>query len=118
MKATTVDHGFIDVDTGVSYGAFAALIAGSLNAHEVIHPLGADGITINETVIKTYQSGNRDTNRIVTEYRNATTGTTRRVDRYFDKQTGILVESHETITSADSKNDDGLHGNSRKQTVG
>ena len=93
-------YGFIDVDTGVSYGAFAMLIAGSLNAHEVIHPLGADGITINETVTKTYQSGNRDTNRIILEYINATTGTTERDEWYFDKQTGILVESHETVTSS------------------
>jgi hypothetical protein len=96
-------YGFIDVDTGVSYGAFAALIAGSLNAHEVIHPLGADGVTINETVIKTYESGNRDTNRIIIEYTNATTGVTGRVDRYFDKLSGMLVESYETTTSADSK---------------
>lgn len=92
-------YGSIDVDTGVSYGGFSALIAGSLNAHEVIHPLGADGITINETVVKTYQSGNRDTNRIITEFTNATTGTTQRIDLYFDKLSGILVESYDTITT-------------------
>jgi hypothetical protein len=97
------DRGLVDIDTGVSYGGFAAIIAGNLNAHEVIHPLGADGITINETVIRTYESGNRETNRIVIETRNATTGVTGRVDRYFDKETGILVESHETTTSADLK---------------
>jgi len=95
----TGGYGYVDVDTG-AYDGFAALIAGSLNAHEVIHPLGADGITINETVIKTYQSGDRDTNRIITEYINATTGTTQRVDLYFDKQSGILVESYETVTSS------------------
>lgn len=93
-------YGFIDVDTGVSYGGFAGLIAGSLNPQDAIHPLGADGITINETVIKTYESGGRDTNRIILEYANATTGTTQRVDRYFDKLSGILVESYETITTS------------------
>jgi hypothetical protein len=97
------DYGLVDVDTGAYYGAFAAIIAGSLNAHDVIHPLGIDGITINETVIKAYESGNRDTNRIVIEDRNATTGVTGRVDRYFDKLSGMLVESYETTTSADSK---------------
>jgi hypothetical protein len=51
-------------------------------------------------VIKTYQSGNRDTNRIITEYTNATTGTTQRVDLYFDKASGILVESYETISTS------------------
>jgi len=92
-------HGLVDVDTGVDYGAFVAIIAGNLNAHDVIHPLGTDAITINETVTKFYESGNRETNRIVIEYTNATTGETGRVDRYFDKTIGILVEAHETVTT-------------------
>jgi hypothetical protein len=96
------ERGLVDVDTGVSYGAFVAIIAANLSAHDVIHPLGADAITINETVIKSYEGGNRETNRIITEYTNATTGTTGRVDRYFDKATGILVESHETEITSDS----------------
>ncbi|MCJ7761910.1 hypothetical protein MUP38_00460 [Candidatus Bathyarchaeota archaeon] len=97
------EYGLVDVDTGAYYGAFAAIIAGNLNAHEVIHPLGIDGITINETVVKAYESGNRDTNRIIIETRNATTGVTGSVDRYFDKASGILVESYEKTTSADLK---------------
>ncbi len=97
------DRGIVDVDTGAYLGSFAAIIAGNLNAHELIHPLGNDGITINETVTKVYESGNRETNRIVIETRNSTTGVTGRVDRYFDKETGLLVESHETVISSDSK---------------
>ena len=100
---TPAEYGLVDVDTGAYYGSFAAIIAGNLNAHDVIHPLGADAITINETVIKAYESGNRETNRIVIESTNATTGVTGRVDRYFDKLSGMLVESYETTTSADSK---------------
>jgi hypothetical protein len=92
------DYGLVDIDTGVYYGSFAAIIAGNLKPHDVIHPLYNDGILINETVIKAYESGNRETNRIVIENRNATTGITGRVDRYFDKETGMLVESHETTT--------------------
>jgi len=92
-------RGLVDLDTGDSYGSFVAIIAANLNANDLVHPLGADGIFINETVIKTYESGNREANRIVIEYTNATTGTTGRVDRYFDKETGILVESHETTTT-------------------
>jgi hypothetical protein len=95
------EYGLVNVDTGDSYGSFAAIIAANLNAHDLIHPLGGDGITINETVTKAYESGNRETNRIVIESTNATTGVTGRVDRYFDKALGILVEEHETTTSAD-----------------
>lgn len=104
FKNGTADagRGLVDLDTGVSYGSFVAIIAANLNANDRIHPLGEDTITINETVIKSYESGNRETNRIVIEYTNATTGTTGRVDRYFDKETGILVESHETEITSDS----------------
>jgi hypothetical protein len=95
------EHGTVDVDTGVGYGLFVAIIAANLNAGDLIHPLGDDGITINETVIKGYESGNRETNRILLEYYNATTGATERDDLYFDKAIGILVESHETVTYSD-----------------
>jgi hypothetical protein len=99
----TVDseYGLVNVDTGDGYGAFVAIIAANLNEHDLIHPLGADGITINQTVIKAYESGNRETNRILIESTNATTGVTGRIDRYFDKATGILVEEYATTTSAD-----------------
>ena len=96
------DRGFIDVDTGVYYGGFAAIIAGNLNAGERIHPLGEDTITINETVIRAYESGNRETNHIIIESTNATTGVSGRMDWYFDKQAGILVESEETNLSSDA----------------
>lgn len=93
------DYGLVDVDTGIGYGPFVAIIAGNLNAGEVIHPLVVDNIVVNETVLKAYESGTRETNRILIEYTNATTGITSRFDRLFDKETGILVESHETTTS-------------------
>ena len=93
------EYGLVDVDTGVDYGPFAAIIAGNLNAQEVIHPLVPDYIAINETVIKAYESGPRETNRILIEHTNATTGITSRFDRFFDKETGMLVESHETTSS-------------------
>jgi hypothetical protein len=96
------DRGFIDVDTGEYYDVFAAIIAGNLNAGERIHPLGEDTITINETVIRAYESGNRETNHIMIESTNATTGVHGRMDWYFDKQAGILVESEETNISSDA----------------
>lgn len=93
------DYGLVDVDTGIDYGPFVAIIASNLNAGQLIHPLGVDNIAINETVLKAYESGTRETNRILIEQTNATTGITSRFDRLFDKETGILVESHETTIS-------------------
>ncbi len=97
------EHGTVDVDSGEGYGLFVQIIAGNLNEGNLIHPLGSDGITINQTVIKSYESGNRETNRILLEYSNATTGASERDDLYFDKALGILVESHETVTYTDGE---------------
>ena len=95
------DYGIVDIDTGDGYGPFAAIVAANLNAGELLHPLGSDGITINETVIKSYESGNRDTNRVLLEYYNSSIGASERDDLYFDRALGILVESHETVTYTD-----------------
>jgi hypothetical protein len=95
------EHGTVDVDTGEGYGSFVQIIAGNLNEGNLIHPLGTDAITINQTVLKSYESGSRETNRILLEYYNATTGGSERDDLYFDKAIGILVESHETVTYTD-----------------
>jgi hypothetical protein len=85
----------VDVETGESYGFFVAIIGANLTAGDRIHPLGEDTITINETVIRNYEGGDRETNRIIIEYQNTTTGATDSVDRYFDKQTGMLVEEYD-----------------------
>ncbi|MEM2099588.1 MAG: hypothetical protein QXU99_07635 [Candidatus Bathyarchaeia archaeon] len=103
--SAVADYGRIDLDSGTSYGGFkfAAIIAANLNARDVIHPLGTDGITINETVTRIYQSGSRETNRIIIESTNATTGASGSIDRYFDKATGVLVEEYETNISGDQR---------------
>ena len=93
-------YSYVDVDSGLDAGGpFVAIIGGNLKAFDPVHPLGADYIYINETVVKSYESGSRDTNRILIEYTNATSGISGRVDRFFDKEVGILVESHERSTS-------------------
>lgn len=92
------DRGTIDLDTGLSDGGFVAIIAANLTAGDRVHPLGDDMVTINETVIKSYSSGPRETNHIIIEYQNATTGESQSVDRYFDQQTGMLVEEHDVTT--------------------
>lgn len=92
------DRGSINLDTGLSDGGFVAIIAANLTAGSRVHPLGEDTVTINETVIKSYASGLRETNHIRIEYQNATAGFAESVDRYFDKQTGMLVEEHDVST--------------------
>ena len=92
------DRGSINLDTGLSDGGFVAIIAANLSAGSRVHPLGEDTVTINETVIKSYASGPRETNHIRIEYQNATAGFAQSVDRYFDKQTGMLVEEHDVST--------------------
>ena len=111
------DYGRVDVDSELAYGAFVAIIAGNLNAHDVIHPLGVDYFTINETVIKAYESGSRETNRILIERTNATSGDTGRFDRFFDRETGMLVESHETISSTNPETTITVSWNIRSSNV-
>jgi hypothetical protein len=97
-----VDRGNISLDTGLSDGGFVAIIAANLSAGDRVHPLGDDLVTINETVIRSYASGPRETNHIRIDYQNATAGFAESVDRYFDKQTGMLVEEHEVDTETTS----------------
>jgi hypothetical protein len=85
--------GSVNLQSGESYGGFSAIISSYLVEGERIHPLGPDTITINQTVTKNFESGSRQTNRIHITARNETIGATSSVDRYFDKVTGILVES-------------------------
>jgi hypothetical protein len=92
------DRGTINLDTGLSDGGFVAIIAANLTAGGLVHPLGTDRVIINETVLKSYASGSRETNHIRIEYYNATAGLDQSVDRYFDQQTGMLVEEHDVTT--------------------
>ena len=85
-------RGNVNLQTGLSYGDFVAIIGANLNSGDKIHPSGDDAITIKETVSRTYESGSRQTNHISTSVRNDTTGYTATRDQYFDQATGMLVE--------------------------
>jgi hypothetical protein len=90
--------GSVNIDTGVysgGSGGFWAILAANLSVNELIHPLGQDAITVSETVIRNYAGVARETNHLIISYQNATEGATGRLDRYFDKETGILVELHD-----------------------
>jgi hypothetical protein len=85
-------RGNINFYTGTSYGDFVAIIASNLNAGDLIHPSGSDGITIKDTSTRNYESGSRSVNHVQQSQTNSTTGITATRDLYFDKETGMLVE--------------------------
>jgi hypothetical protein len=90
--------GSVNINTGAvsgGSGGFWAILAANLSVNELIHPLGQDAITVSETVMRNYAGSDRETNHLIISYQNATEGATGRLDRYFDKQTGILVELHD-----------------------
>jgi len=81
--------GSLNLETGVATSALL-ILAANLNANDRIHPTGQDTITINETVVRNYLGEDRETNHLIFTYQeNGITGT---VDRYFDRETGMLVE--------------------------
>lgn len=96
-------RGDTNLETGaVTDGGFPAIIGANLTVGETIHPLGVDGITINQTVTM----NGRPTNEIYLTYYNQSIGVTSSDDRYFDQQTGMLVK--EVQSAVDDGSVDGV----------
>ena len=93
--------GSVNLETGVFSGGFWAIIATNLTVNDRIHPTGQDTITVTNTVIRNYLGGNRETNHLTIYYQNTTERATGYLDRYFDKETGMLVELHDEISYTD-----------------
>jgi len=88
-------RGDLNIQTGdVTNQPWPAIIGANLTSGELIHPLGTDGITINDTT--TFEG--RPTNEILITQYNSTSGLTDTVDRLFDQQTGMLVKEVDTET--------------------
>jgi hypothetical protein len=89
---TKTETGYVDIQSGSIHMPFGTLIiAGNLNAKEPIYTAW-DQDTINETVTRTYQTGNRETNHRLVE----TTSANRyeKTEVYYDKIKGIVVSSY------------------------
>ena len=93
--------GSVNLETGAFSGGFWAIIAGNLTVNDRIHPTGQDTITVTNTVIRNYLGGNRETNHLIIPYQNTTERASGYLDRYFDKETGMLVELHDEISYTD-----------------
>ncbi len=88
----------VNVETGAGSGQLL-ILAANLNANDRIHPSGQDTITINETVVRNYLGEDRETNHLMFTYQeNGSSGT---LDRYFDRETGMLVELREETLYVD-----------------
>jgi hypothetical protein len=86
----TTQNGNIDVDKEIIDAPYGFLIirAGA-NPNEKIYPSGGHA-TITETVLRTYEKGERETNHYISE--STTEDTYEKVEIYFDRTTGVAVE--------------------------
>ncbi|MCX8153705.1 MAG: hypothetical protein N3E52_04650 [Candidatus Bathyarchaeota archaeon] len=88
----------INVETGYNTGGFWPIVAANLGKGELLHPSGQNKIAVNETVIRNYASGPRETNYFKIKYngRDEEYGYyTAEAEYYFDKATGMLVELYD-----------------------
>jgi hypothetical protein len=96
-----------DLDSGTFYPYYGwvSVIGANLRENELIHPNGTDLITINQTISRSYGSGNRDTNVVtftapILDSTNTTTIGNATYSYCYDKATGILVENRREITQS------------------
>jgi len=90
--------GMVNVETGFSFGGFWPVVAANLGKGDLLHPAGQNEITVDETIIREYPSGARETNHFTFNYQGndenygyyAAEG-----NYYFDRATGMLVELYD-----------------------
>jgi hypothetical protein len=93
--------GLVNVETGFNSGGFWPVVAANLRKNDLLHPAGQNGITVNETIMREYPSGARETNHFTVSYQgnDETYGYyTAEGDYYFDRATGMLVELYDKST--------------------
>jgi hypothetical protein len=96
-----------DLDAGSFYSFYwwVSVIGANLRENDLIHPNGSDLIIINQTISRSYGSGNRDINVVtftapILDSTNTTTIGTATYSYYYDKATGILVENRKEATQS------------------
>lgn len=88
----------VNVETGYNSGGFWPIVAANLGKDDLLHPAGQNKITVNETIIRHYPSGARETNYFKYKYQGVDDEYgyyTAEADYYFDKATGMLVELYD-----------------------
>lgn len=90
--------GLVNVETGYNSGGFWPVVAANLGKDDLLHPSGQNGITVNETIIREYPSGARETNYFTLNYQGDDEDYgyyTAEAYYYFDRATGMLVELYD-----------------------
>jgi len=93
--------GLVNVETGYNSGGFWPVVAANLGKDDLLHPAGQNGITVNETIMREYPSGARETNHFTLNYQGNDENYgyyTAESDYYFDRATGMLVELYDRST--------------------
>jgi len=93
--------GMVNVESGYNSGGFWPVVAANLGKDDLLHPAGTNGITVNETIMREYPSGARETNHFKLNYQGNDENFgyyTAEADYYFDKATGMLVELYDRST--------------------
>jgi hypothetical protein len=85
----TQETGYIDINSGTIEINYGSLIVGAnLNVNDKLYPSGGHAI-INDVSIRTYPSGQRETNHYI--YESTDQNNYEKTEIYFDKQTGVAV---------------------------
>ncbi len=93
--------GLVNVETGFNSGGFWPVVAANLRKNDLLHPAGQNGITVNETIMREYPRGARETNHFTINYKGDDENYgyyTAEGDYYFDRATGMLVELYDKST--------------------
>jgi hypothetical protein len=102
--SVNIDQQTIDVPFGF------LLIRANSNPNEKIYPAGDYAATINETVLRTYPDGKRETSHYITE--NTRENTYEKTEIFFDRATGVAVESQ-----YESRETSGSYVTTTKETI-
>jgi hypothetical protein len=94
-----------DVETGENLGSGPPFVAANLGKSDLVNPSAAEAWYINETGTRTYKDSIRETNHLRFEYAETAEGVgdyTISYDYWFDKSTGVVVESTTEVSYVDA----------------
>ena len=83
---------WVNIDTGEDSVGYGFVVAPNLGANSVVYPSGDYSFSINETVMRTYSGGERETNHYEANLSDVGNFVFSYDNLYLDKKTGIMVE--------------------------
>lgn len=99
--------GYVDVDTGDFENMTMWIISANLNENDTLYASGIfTSYRINETIIKTYPDGVRETNHVNITVESNITGFYQHqsINYYWDRQVGAIVEISQNSTLQEGEN--------------